>query len=177
MPKLKGEQLADLWKDLAGGDAPRAHRALWTLAAAPQESVKYLDTRLKPADATTEDKIRALIRDLDNTEFKTREKATAELTRIAHRAEKQVRAALAGGPSAEARKRLKAVLSVIEGTRPAHASDTLRAIRAIHVLELIGTPEACAVLEKLVKGTPSAYETRHAKAALARLARQVEDEP
>jgi dipeptidyl aminopeptidase/acylaminoacyl peptidase len=176
-PGLKGEQLADLWNDLAGGDAPRAHRALWTLAAAPQVSVKYLDTHLKPAEATTEDKVRGLIRDLDSDDFKTREKATAELTHIAHRAEIQVRAALAGGPSAEARRRLESVLSVIEGTRPEHAPDTLRAIRAIHVLELIGTPQARAVLEKLARGTPGAYETRHAKAALARLARQAEDEP
>jgi WD40 repeat protein len=176
-PELKDEQLAELWKDLADDDAPRAHRAVWTLSAAPKLSVKYLDTRLKPAEATTDDKIRGLIRDLDNNDFETREKATMELTRIAHRAEKLMRAALAGAPSAEARKRLESVVSVIEGTRPEHAPETLRAIRAIHVLELIGTPEARAVLEKLARGASGAYETRHAKAALARLARQVEDEP
>jgi hypothetical protein len=93
--ELKDEQLAELWKDLTSGDARVAHRAVWTLAAARLVSVKYFDARLEPAEATTDDKVRSLIRDLDKDDYKTRAKATAELKRVAHPAEKQVRATLA----------------------------------------------------------------------------------
>ncbi len=176
-PELKAEQLAGLWKDLASSDVPTAHRAVWSLAAARQPAVKYLQTRLKPVEAVTEDRVRGLIRDLDDDAFATREKAQAELLRIAHRAEKQVRAALAAKPSAEARTRLGAVLAVIDETRAEHPPETLRVLRAIHALELIGTPEARALLEKLTTGASTALETRRARAALARLTQKVEEEP
>ena len=51
-----------------------------------------------------------------------------------------------------------------------HRSDALRMVRAVEVLEDIGTPEARAVLEHLAAGVAEARRTREAKAALARLA-------
>src|SRR5262249_10317947 len=38
-----------LWADLAGNDAAAAYRAVWTLAAAPSQSVPWLRQRLHPA--------------------------------------------------------------------------------------------------------------------------------
>jgi hypothetical protein len=52
-----------------------------------------------------------------------------------------------------------------------------RALRAVAVLEQIGTPEARQVLEVLRQGPAEARLTREAKAALTRLARRPDAEP
>ena len=48
---------------------------------------------------------------------------------------------------------------------------TLRAIRAIIVLERIANPEARTILETLAKGAPGALPTSHAQETLKRLAK------
>ena len=50
------------------------------------------------------------------------------------------------------------------------AGEVLRAVRAVWVLELTGTPAARQVLQKLAGGAPQARLTREARAALGRLA-------
>jgi WD40 repeat protein len=52
---------------------------------------------------------------------------------------------------------------------PIASGETLRRLRAIAVLEKIGTPEARRVLERMATGLERARETRDAKAALRRL--------
>jgi hypothetical protein len=48
----------------------------------------------------------------------------------------------------------------------------LRGLRAVAVLEHIGTPEAKQLLVNLSEGAPEARLTREAKAALGRLVRR-----
>jgi hypothetical protein len=48
-------------------------------------------------------------------------------------------------------------------------AEALRAIRAVEVLEQLGTPEARQVLQNLADGAPGHKLTRHAEAALKRL--------
>ena len=55
---------------------------------------------------------------------------------------------------------------------PIARGETLRRLRAITVLEKIGTPEARRVLERLASGLAGARETRDAKATLRRLDRR-----
>jgi len=55
---------------------------------------------------------------------------------------------------------------------PLATGETLRRLRAIAVLEKIGTPEARRVLERLASGLDGARETRDAKATLRRLDRK-----
>ena len=50
--------------------------------------------------------------------------------------------------------------------------ETMRTIRAIMVLERIGSPEAQGVLETLARGAPGARETEEAKASVQNLARR-----
>jgi hypothetical protein len=80
-------------------------------------------------------------------------------------AEPALRRALAGRPSLEVRQRLEKLLDQLAHPSP----DVLRALRAIEVLESVGTAEAKAVLGKLAAGQPGAGLTREAKAALRRL--------
>jgi hypothetical protein len=69
---------------------------------------------------------------------------------------------MAGGPAGACT--LKALES---GSSP----ETVRLVRAVEVLEHIGTAEARELLELLARGTPEARITREAKAALTRLQR------
>ncbi|HVS36136.1 MAG TPA: HEAT repeat domain-containing protein, partial [Gemmataceae bacterium] len=76
-----------------------------------------------------------------------------------------LRKALENNPSEEVRSRIEKLLKQIDDwivTDP----DMLRALRAIWVLERIGTPEARAVLQDLAKGAPEVRQTQEAKAAL-----------
>jgi hypothetical protein len=58
----------------------------------------------------------------------------------------------------------------LEGTDRLAPKAELRRLRAIEVLEWIGTAEARELIEPLAKGPAGSIVTRHAKAALARLA-------
>ncbi len=48
----------------------------------------------------------------------------------------------------------------------------MQALRAVEVLERVGTPEARQILEDLARGAPEARLTREAKAALEGLAKR-----
>ena len=72
--------------------------------------------------------------------------------------------------SPEAARRLDALLTQAANVEPSPA--LLRGLRAIAVLEQIGTPEAKQLLLNLAAGAPEARLTREAKAALGRLVRR-----
>lgn len=78
-----------------------------------------------------------------------------------------LRRALSNRPSMEVRRRIEDVLSKLEpSTLP---PETLQVLRAIEILEHIGTPTARRCLEALAKGAADARQTREAKASLRRL--------
>jgi hypothetical protein len=74
-----------------------------------------------------------------------------------------LRQALAGTPSAEARRRIERLLHRLEG--PA----MLRINRALEALEHVATPEARAVVQALAQGDAHARPTQEAQAVLKRL--------
>jgi hypothetical protein len=81
----------------------------------------------------------------------------------------ELRRALAGQPSAELRNQAEALLAVAPVL--VRSPEVLRRVRAIQVLEHIGSADARLILETLAKGSPAARETREAQSALQRLAR------
>jgi WD40 repeat protein len=159
-----------LWKELAEGDG---RRAVWELAAAPDEAVSLLRGRLAAVPKVEEARVRRLVADLDADDFATREKATKELASLGEAAAPALRQALKDKPNAEVRKRATALLEKIETVREeerkGRAHPAVRMLRAVEVLERAGTPEAAKVLGELADGDPTARLTTEAQAALQRL--------
>jgi RNA polymerase sigma factor (sigma-70 family) len=153
------------WSDLAGADAGKAHLAVCRLAVAPGPTVDWLREQLRPAREVPAGRLRSLIAGLGSTDFSRREAASERLASLADRAGPALRAALKADLSAEQRRRIEKALATLTDVPPANK---LRDLRAVEVLERIGTPEAKQLLEKLARGAPEARLTREAKAALAR---------
>jgi WD40 repeat protein len=162
------DQLPRLWNDLGADDAARGFQAVLTLGAAGEEAVTFLADRLKPAGPIDEKQIAKLIAELDADKVQDRERATEELVRAGKQAEKAVRKALGDRPPVEVRRRLEYVLSKLTGT-VAQSPEVVRGLRAVEVLEAIGTPAARKVLESLAGGPAESRLTLDARAALARL--------
>jgi RNA polymerase sigma factor (sigma-70 family) len=165
---LSAEQLRDRWKSVADGDAAKAYEAMRALVASPAQTVPWLRERVGPVKTVVDDrKLARLIADLKSEEFAVREEAMRELEKLAELAEPALRAALKGKPELEARRRLERLVERLNVQ--ALSLEALRALRAVEVLEEVGTPQAQAVLAELARGTGEARLTREARAALERL--------
>jgi WD40 repeat protein len=156
------------WPGLADVDAGRAARAMAALVESPEVAVPLLKARLKPAETPTPEQVERLLADLDSDTFAVRAKAFQELSRLGELAAPALRRLLQGKPSAEVARQAKRLLSDLEGA--VADPGRLWQLRAVEVLERIGTPAAREVLETLAKGAPEARLTQEAKASLQRLA-------
>jgi RNA polymerase sigma factor (sigma-70 family) len=154
-----------LWQALAGDDAEAAYAAMRQLLARPAATVDLLTARLQPASAVPAERLRSLLRDLDADDFKTRERTEAELQRLRDDLEPTLRAAMSEVTSAEVKTRLERILEAADAPHP----ERLRQMRAVEVLEGLGTPPAADLLKKLATGVPDARLTREARASLQRV--------
>jgi WD40 repeat protein len=170
-PRRPAAALADLWADLVSDDSERAFAAQRDLAAHGAAAVVALHKRLRPvADPALDSKTLArLVQDLDAEEFAVRRQAFAALAREGRAAEPHLRKALAGKPSAEVKRRARALLARLG--RPGASGEQLRGLRALEVLEWIGTLAARRLVEELSRGRPDAELTRAAAATLVRMAK------
>lgn len=157
------------WAGLASEDAAVAYCALWALAESPGRAVAFLGDHLRPLQPAGADHLRRLIEQLDAAEFAVRDAASKELEGLGEQAETALRRALAGGLFPEQRRRAEALVARIDTARVEPAPATLREIRAVEVLERIGTPEAIRLLRDLAAGVPEARLTRESAASLTRL--------
>jgi len=163
--RLGAGELRSAWEDL-GGDAGKAYRAAGALAAAPEQAVPFLAERVRPAAAPDAKRVAKLIADLDDERFEVRGRASRELEGLGAPAEAALRQALAGRPSAEAKRALTALLEKLAG---APTPEEVRAIRVVEALEQADTAAARRLLTDLAGGVAEARLTREAKAALQRL--------
>jgi hypothetical protein len=108
-----------------------------------------------------------LLADLDSAEFAVREAASQELEGLGTTVRPALRQALEARPSPEVRRRLERLLAR-PVWRPTSASDR-RALRAVAVLERIGTTPARELLVQWGLGAPEAWLTREAQAAVGRM--------
>jgi WD40 repeat protein len=155
----------ELWRRLRGEDADDAWRAAWQLRRDPANAVAVVSKNVKPAPpGPAAADVKKLIAALDDEDVDGRDDSEQALRKHGRSVEAAMRAALKVSPSAEASRRLKRLLAAL----PAFYTDT-PGLRAVELLEGVGTPAARKVLAELAKGDESAARTREAKAALARL--------
>jgi WD40 repeat protein len=165
---LSRQALEARWNDLAGS-GERAYDAGWEMVAAAEQAVPFLEERLRRPAPVSRGHLGGLIADLNSKRFATREKATRELHALGDLAEAALRQALAARPGAEARRRIEKLLAGLDWNGSAERQ---RALRAVGVLEQVGTPEATRVLEKLAARAPEDRLVREAKVALDRLGKR-----
>jgi hypothetical protein len=158
-----------LWECLAKEDPARAYDAVWTLIDNPGQSVPFLAKQLQLAVAGDRQTIARLIGELDSNQFAVRQRATKQLEVFGELAEPALREAARGRLSKEAKSRVERLLDRCE--REVLTPEQVRGVRALEVLEIVGTPEALKVLRRLAGGAPEAGLTQEAKETLARLAR------
>jgi hypothetical protein len=166
---LDAARREELWTDLASEHAGHAYAAIWRLADDPA-TVAFLKERLRPVPPPSPDLLRSLLNDLDSDQFVVREAAERQLRNLGERAGSALREALKAKPSLEKRRRIEGLLASLEAST-ALWGEPLRGLRAVQVLERIGSAEARKVLEGLAGGVESARLKRDAKAALGRLGR------
>jgi hypothetical protein len=165
-PPLNDDSLRRLWDALEGDDARSAFQAQASLMTSPKHAVPFLKDRLPPVRRIEAKRVEMLIADLDNEQFTVREKASSELAKMCEQIEPLLKRAKENNPSPEAARRIGKILNA----PPAPPSgERLRVLRAIAVLERIGTPEAWEVLKQLTEGDSAARETRAAKDSFERL--------
>jgi hypothetical protein len=166
---LTEEQWTGFWDDLAQAKSGRVLLALDTLCRFPEQTVPKLRERLQAVAAPDPDKLARAARwiaDLESDTFSARQKAAEELEKLGSTALQPLKKRLLDRPSLDLRSRVEQLVQKLE--QPP-TRDQLREVRAIHILEGIGTPQAEQVLETLAKGYAGALKTEKAKAALARL--------
>jgi len=175
-PKEKLETLdpagqTNLLSQLSAEDPAIAYAAIGTLIAAPKVAVELMSNRLqgKKADAGVEE-IRRLIQQLDDDDFRTREKAHQRLLQLRTEAEALLREALVSSPSAEVRHRVEKILQKpIGNNSPLSEPERRWLSRAVLALEQIGTAEAQQQLTTIAAGPASEEHVVQAASALKRL--------
>jgi RNA polymerase sigma factor (sigma-70 family) len=168
---LNAAELDSCWAALQSKDATAAFNAIQELGASPARAAPYLGERLRPHVPADTKLVAGLIGELDSDAFETRAKAARRLEELGGAdVIAACRKELAGKPSAEARRRLDEIVQKLSRKWRNPAGGELRTLRALEVLERIGTPEAQRVLRSIANGVPDAPPTVEAKAALGRLA-------
>jgi WD40 repeat protein len=160
-------EAAATWAGLDDADAAKAFQTIARLEESPAAAVALLRAKLKPAAAADPKHIEQLIRRLDDDDFEKREASSKELADLGPLAEKALHKAAKDPPSAEAARRIKELLKKMDDGSV--SAGRLREVRALEVLEAIGTAEARKLLEELAKGAAEAALTQEAKASLSRL--------
>jgi WD40 repeat protein len=159
-----------LWANLADEDGAKAYKAVQHLARRAKESVPFFQAHLHPTPAVNPAQskhVSDLVAALDSDDFNAREQASEELEKLGDLAERPLRRLLEGQPSQEVRGRVESLLQKLQ--RSNQARERRRSLRAIEVLEQIGSPDAQRVLTHLAQGAPESPLTDEARAALRRL--------
>ncbi len=170
LPAVARPGRADLerwWADLRNDKPGEAYKAVWRFVAVPEQALPFLAGALQPVKAPEPAAVARLIEDLDSSEFKVRERASQNLEQLGEAVVSALRQAKKGEVSAEQKRRIDQLLADLDG--PVLGPEQVRAIRAVAILEQIGTAEARKLLTRLAGGAAGARLTQEAKPGLDRL--------
>ncbi len=162
------DSLQKLWTDLASGDGATAGRAILALRERNAEGVAFLKERLRPIGPIDNKRLQKLVADLESEQFATRSQATNELLKLGNVAVAALKQAAQKKMTLEGQRRVEKLLETLEG--PINDPKVLRYLRAIEVLEHVGSGQARAVLDDLAGGMAEHCVTTAARASSARLA-------
>jgi hypothetical protein len=167
--KLTREALTTNWEKL-DANPELAFEAMFALAGGGESTVEFIRETVTPAKAVNAGEINQLIGTLESEEFLRREAAQDKLLLLKPHAERRLRAVLGESPSAELRARVEELLRAPRDVVREN-SDEIAQIRAIQMLEWIGSDTARDVLKALAAGDPSHRQTLYAKQGIQRLQR------
>jgi tricorn protease-like protein len=169
--KRTAAELDAMWETLIGQDGKRAYQVIRELGQVPEQSIplfkKELDKLVAARPEIDPRQIEQYVAELDHQRYKVRERASEELARVGLAALPALRRALEGKPSLEQRRRIEFLLERLQPTNV--PPEEMRWLRAIEVLETVGSKEARQLLQTLAK---KAYQDRlvlEAKTSLERL--------
>jgi dipeptidyl aminopeptidase/acylaminoacyl peptidase len=154
------------WLQLAGDNSVAAYAAIQKLAADPDHSVAYIRERVRATPRLDDSRLQHLLSNLNDDKYAVRERATDNLARLGEIAVPAMAKHLEGPISLESRRRIERLLAEVPSVPPREVVQTLR---AIEVLEMIGTAEARQVIQSMVNGEPGARQTRDSGLALERM--------
>jgi hypothetical protein len=168
VPVVRTAEEADsFWQALGESDATAANRALAGLTAAPTQALPLFKERLRTLGKQLErTQFAGLIADLDDDSFKVRERAMRELALAGANAAEALQQALKNSPSAEVKRRVEDLLARLKKDGD---SQRLRFVRAVEVLERIGSPQAKDVLRSLAGQSLPPDLREEVQASLSRL--------
>jgi WD40 repeat protein len=161
-----GVGLPSLWDELASASAEKAHRAVWGMVGHGDQAVAFVRERVQPVVLPTPEALARLVAEVGSGRLAVRERAAAELEKVGELAGPALRVALEKPLPLEVRRRLEKLIA-----EPVSAN-RLRELRAVEVLERLGTVEARQMLRGLAAGTPEVRLTREAREALTRLGKR-----
>jgi WD40 repeat protein len=167
---LQVRELERLWAELAEDDAAKAFAAASVLARVAEQTVPWLRDRLRPVAPGQMRPLEHLLKELDSDQYALRARASSELTQRGSAAAVALQKLLASSPSLEAKRRAEPALAKAISHVP--SGQEIQGVRAVEVLERIGTSEGGEVLQSVARGAPEARLTQEATAALGRLAKR-----
>jgi WD40 repeat protein len=170
-PLLSEARLLSLWRRLASSDAADAGRSIWSFTADPKRSTEFLAVQLRQLPGPYSPQIVKSVADLDSKSFETREAAESKLKQLGKLAVPALGQALAQGVSLEVRRRIERLLEKREA--PIQSPEALQVLRALEVLEHLGTPAARKVLDNVASQASEPYFKQEARAAADRLEKRL----
>lgn len=159
-----GKSREELWRDMASTNAGKAYSAMVLLSSGGNSGVDFIDEQIRPLPAATT--IKYLL-DLEDEKADVRDQAIAGLTLAGGETQDLLKRALNTTTSIESRARVEAILSSLSPP-VIRSPGRLRILRAIELLEWIGTSDAQRVLEKIVAERKGSLEASSAETKLRR---------